>query len=278
MKSEKKVKLSRADGGKFKMYIKLPGLIEDIINKQGTWEPHLAYTISQLVKKDSIFLDIGANIGYHSLFIASALPRVTCISFEPNPNIFEQLKRNVRTNKLRNLTIHNLAIGDQSGTIEFFMTREKSYNRGLSGVKYYSDLGKDFKKTTVQMVPLDSFLEYDTKKKVKVIKIDTQGYEYQVLSGAADIIEKSQPIVCFEYHEHSDYGLSDILRLLPDYQVYRINAWSGQVRKLDLEDPEQSGNDIICIPNEKSIRKKWKNMYLKNKTPELSFLRKKKKK
>lgn len=240
--------LENGMGGTFQMILHLPGYIEDNINQSGYWEQHLSKMICRFVKEDSLFLDIGANIGYHCLYTASEHPKTTCMAFEPHPVICEQLNTNLACNDFANMIVHNLAVGDKSGTIDFYMQSEQCYNRGLSGVKYYNDIGSDFNKIEVPVVALDDFLADKDQRRVSTIKIDTQGFEYNVLLGATRTIEKSQPIIFFEFHDYSVYHLENCFKLLPGYQIYKFQPFSGEIRRFDQPDPAYYEQDLLCVP------------------------------
>lgn len=126
------------------MSLERPGLIEDHIVQNGGWEMGLVDIISHFIKDDSLFLDIGANIGYHSLYIASMFPNALCYSFEPNPDIYQQLKQNVSINKFKNIVTHNVAAGATNGTTKFCKVQESAYNRGLSAIDHNQWIGNNY--------------------------------------------------------------------------------------------------------------------------------------
>jgi FkbM family methyltransferase len=238
--------------GTFNMVLKRPGLVEDGIYQLGSWEPHLAKMLSNNMKEGSIFLDIGAYIGYHSLYMASISPKITCISFEPHPMIYKQFIKNADINQMDNIVVHNLAVGDFNGRIHFYMQNDSCYNQALSSIEPYEGIDDNFEKVDINMVTLDKFIDDKIKRRVSAIKIDTQGYEYQVIHGALDIIHASRPVIAFEYHTHSERSLKEILNLIPDYDVYKIQPFTGEIRSLADADPANFLNDFICIPKNKS--------------------------
>jgi FkbM family methyltransferase len=250
-----------AERAEFKMVLLRPGFIEDNIAKSKSWESHIAATISFFMKEDGIFLDIGSNIGYHSLYIASSFKNSLCICFEPHPDIYKQLVRNIKSNQhLDNVICHNAAVGNHSGKIEFYIPNRVAYNRGVSSVLANYDLlvKNDFDKIDVEIINLDEFLDNDTKDKIAVIKIDTQGYEYEVIAGTVDIIRKARPVIIFEfeanYHaESAEDKFNKILNQLPGYQPFLIKSGSSEVfQKFEISDVCQKNfeGDIICLPQD----------------------------
>lgn len=139
--------------------------------------------------------DIGANIGNHSRFFAKRFDRV--LSFEPNPLIIDLLRYN--TKYFPNITVHETALGNSESQSRLAgdETNLGSYSildsddRKLK--KNHSSLSKEFQ---VQIRTLDSMI--DSLINLQFIKIDVEGFEYQVLLGAAQSIREHRPVIAFE--------------------------------------------------------------------------------
>ncbi|MDM9380821.1 FkbM family methyltransferase [Chlorogloeopsis sp. ULAP01] len=240
----------------FKMILNSPGFVEDTIIRRKTWEPYLSSVICFFMKEDGVFLDIGANIGYHSLYTAASFSNSQCICFEPHPKIYKQLVQNVLVNTaLKNICCHNIAVGEQNGEITFYVQRDDSYNRGLSSLAYNYDLGENCDQIKVNIIQLDDFIDENLKSKISVIKIDTQGCEYQVFCGALDTINKSKPIIIFEfepdYHSADSEGaLKNILEKIPDYKILLIDRDLLAIREFEISEVCKHGfeGDFICLP------------------------------
>jgi len=257
-KNRIRVPLTNFQAKTFQMEMEIPGAIEDVIIKTGSWEPKLPELLYKYLPDDSVFLDVGANIGYHSLYIASLNPKVTTICFEPHPKICQLLIQNVLINNFTNIIVHNQAVGNATQTLDFYMQTQSSYNMGLSSIFYDKYIGDDYEKISVNVVTLDSFLNEQLKSKVRVIKIDVQGSEYQVLQGAVNLISQFRPIITFEHHIFGpglQPELQDLIQLLPDYNVYKFHPWSGEIRKLEEPNPQGYLGDYICIPQTQDIFK-----------------------
>lgn len=235
----------------FKMILRIPGLIENAIYVRRGWETGLAEKMASFIKDNSIFIDIGSNIGYHTLYIASCLLNVKCIGFEPNPTVLADFKRNVEINNFTNISLYDYAIGEACGMTDFYMTGENSVNRGLSAVNL-PKYGDELLKTTVKLISLDEFLDPDSKSTVSVLKIDAQGYEYQVINGALDVINKSHPVIFLEYHDESEKTPQEIFSLIPDYRIYIIDAWTGEVKEYE-KSASKCCSDFLCIPSSATL-------------------------
>ncbi len=89
-------------------------VLEPIEKAAGIWEPHLVRLLHRLVRSDDVCLDVGANIGVHTLVLAGLAPQGRIHAFEPSSKNFSFLKRNIRDNHLGNVTAHQLGISDSS--------------------------------------------------------------------------------------------------------------------------------------------------------------------
>ena len=90
------------------------GKIERSIKDTQQWEPHIQNVLGNILKPEDIFLDIGANIGIHSVFASKLAKEV--IAFEPSKKTFKHLLKTVELNNCDNITCHNIGLWDQDET------------------------------------------------------------------------------------------------------------------------------------------------------------------
>lgn len=128
-------------------------------------------------------VDVGANIGNHSVFFANFLKYEYMVVFEPVPENHDILVRNLAP--YPNVVIMYMAVGDTLGTVAVHANRQ---NMGASQVS--TDNGE----TVAPIVPLDLFY----LPAVSLMKIDVEGMEDKVLRGAKRIIEESRPLLLVE--------------------------------------------------------------------------------
>jgi FkbM family methyltransferase len=136
-------------------------------------------------------LDIGANIGNHSIFFAGYFKKV--YSFEPHPLTYKLLAFN--SEPYTNIKIFNFGLGDKNKKINLY---SKTGNIGASTSSDKDNHSKQ--KNIVQIKTLDK-----CKLKLKnigLIKIDVEGMEFNVLNGGINLIKNQTPIIVFEQLEH----------------------------------------------------------------------------
>jgi FkbM family methyltransferase len=144
----------------------------------GLHECHDMAFVLHFLRKEDLFLDVGANIGSYTVLASGAVGAET-ICFEPVPDTFQHLLDNIYLNRLvERVTSLNVAVGAEAGDIEMMADRD-TVNRVVSG-EGYSGV-----KVKVPVVTLDEIV---AGRMPKLIKIDVEGFETLVLSGAANML------------------------------------------------------------------------------------------
>lgn len=142
-----------------------------------------------------VMIDVGANIGLHTLVGARAVgPEGRIIAFEPDPENFRLLGRNVERNGMRNVVAHQIAVGNRSGTLRLFRSDD---NRGDHRI-YDPHDGRA--SITVEVVRLDDFLDesrLESTARVAAIKMDIQGAELEAARGMMDLLGRSSGAILF---------------------------------------------------------------------------------
>ena len=154
--------------------------------------------------KNDAALDIGANIGNHSIYFSKYFCSI--LSFEPHPKIFDLLTFNSKM--VNNVIAYNFGLGDEKKTLEL---NENWENMGSSSIKHHSN--GDDRKVNINIRRLDD-IELGSNG-ISLIKIDVEGFESNVIRGGLATINKYQPIIILEQLE-SEFidGSTDALELL----------------------------------------------------------------
>lgn len=140
-------------------------------------------------------LEVGANIGYFLLIEAKIIGKGGKIyGLEPDPRSFKILKENIKINRIKdNVEIYNIAAGNKEGKEKFFLSNH--YN--LSGFTEDKS-NSDGKWIDVKIVKLDNFLK---GKKIDFLRMDVEGYEFEVLKGMKDLLKNVQGMFIEVHHK-----------------------------------------------------------------------------
>lgn len=163
-------------------------------------------------------LDIGANLGIMTVHLANKLPNTTIHAFEPMPTNVSVLKRIIAKFKLKKTKIHEIALGDESGTAKMVLpVNGQTVMQGLSHIKHETITEwNEGQEVDVKLDKLDNILN---GQPVQAIKIDIENFEYFALKGASRIITSNKPIIyaelwnnenrsnCFEYLKSFNYSI-----------------------------------------------------------------------
>lgn len=141
-----------------------------------------------LIDPEGVVLDVGANIGTTSAIFSQHVPEGQVYAFEPGPNAFAALEANIAANGLSNVKPINLAVCAKPGTVRFV---ENSA---------YGHITADGSGSDVASGTIDDFVASRALKRVDLIKIDVEGFERDVLAGAAETIEKFAPVIYMEFN------------------------------------------------------------------------------
>jgi FkbM family methyltransferase len=172
-------------------------------------------------------VDVGGNIGIYTRYFAGLTEQTGRVhSFEPGPTNFEHLKEN--TSGLGNVSLNHAAVGERNGVIKLFISDELNVDHRTF------DSGDGRKSVDVPVVTLDDY--FAPGERVDFIKIDVQGYEWNVLQGARRVLAENANVkILLEYWP---WGLlkasaepSDLLKLLESlgFQISRVSNGGAEV-------------------------------------------------
>lgn len=160
---------------------------------RGIFEEQILRAIEEVLKPGMTFIDVGANIGLHSV-VASKLVGETgaVLAFEPQAQARQQLERNIALNGLHNLTLSECALGRAPATAKLYRINEQ--NDGQSTL-VPENQASPFE--SVNVVTLDSALSGVDVSRGCVMKIDVEGGELDVLAGATGLLARARPKAIF---------------------------------------------------------------------------------
>ena len=173
--------------------------------------------VRRLVRPGLTAIDVGANIGYYALMLASFVGEtgdVVCI--EPDPDNLVELSRNIQCNRMANVAVLQAAAAADEGFAEL--------RTGLN-----SHISAECGDLTVKTIKLDRF----AKKRVGFVKVDVEGYELEVLRGARQLIAEQRPNLFVEVHPLHQ-SRTQVVELIQMLQGYYPSTVAFLKRKLAL--------------------------------------------
>lgn len=182
-------------------------LSDHIVREQDYFERDILDYLATNYPIHTTILDVGANIGNHTVFFANRFIYNTIYAFEPVSQNYDLLRQN--TSDLEGVRIRHVAVGADDRTVHVYISPS---NMGACEIKSGYIAGSDYQ--TVQQIKLDDLFI----PKVTLIKIDVEWYEPQVLLGAKSLIKEDKPLILIE-DANEEYGA-----LLPDYYNL-LKAW-----------------------------------------------------
>ena len=238
------------DNVKFKILLDPSnGAVDQEIFCFGNFEKNILKIIGKNLKNDEVFLDIGANIGQHSLYASSFANKV--IAFEPIRKLALQIEESVMENEIYNIKVINSALGenDQDG-VPIYTAGHNIGASSIGAIKGHHMLSK------INIRKLDSIFPYLEVANIGLIKIDVEGYEYEVLHGAKGVIHDFRPKVILEFSPHiykmtdNDHS-SDIFNFFinSNYKVYDLGDGSKMEEVKNVNQIINCGQtNLFCIP------------------------------
>lgn len=236
------------------------------------YEPYETQLILRQAKIGDTIVDVGANIGYYTVLLADKVGKNGKVyAFEPDKTNFEILVKNIKENNLENVVAINAAVGKKEGELKLHKSEENFGDHKLyedkptlpslnppsqNATDGHRNGGKDYlNEELVKIIKLDDYLK-DTK--VDLIKIDTQGWEPEVIDGAKELIKKNKPIMFLEYSPAS-YKLAKLNgKKMMEFckaeykKIWWIDEWLYIYKNLSQEKINK-----ICVTNKTGYADLW---------------------
>lgn len=157
------------------------------------WESSSREIFSTLSLSSKCAVDIGSYTGIYTLVAAKTNKKIATISFEPNPDLYAALVKNVKINRLKNFKLEPFALDKEIGSAVLYLNHDQHTSVG-SLIKSNS-AGKQInvKKTT-----LDKYCKENKINFIDLMKIDAEGYEINILEGSKMTLKNYLPIILME--------------------------------------------------------------------------------
>jgi FkbM family methyltransferase len=217
------------------------------ILRTGVWQPEVWHALEPSLHEGSVFLDVGAHIGY---FTMKAAPKVGAaghvLAFEPNPETLKLLYDNVAANGDNNVTVEPIACTDKEETLTFYAAPVQ--NSGMSSLSKRNaevEGAAPPKSYIVQGRPIDAVVRQLNLARVDAIKIDVEGAEVVVLRGAVETLKRFHPRLVIEEIPEE---LASFQTSMEDLSSLLHNAGYNHTRRLlsHGDDYEWTADDRIA--------------------------------
>jgi len=239
-----RIVIATRDGIRYRLDLNEP--IDSSIYYEGCFEPITTSLINKFVKEGMTVLDIGANIGCHTLRFAKLVgDNGKVIAFEPMSWAFSKLNTNIALNGFKNITLEKIVLSNinQQNQLAYFRTSWKLDGKAVSEVKEYVDI-----------FTLDEYVRKVNLAKIDFIKLDVDGYEYKVLEGVEVTIRRFKPLMLIELGKYTLEAAGDSLENLVDlllslgysfYSEENLEKYEDKKILLNSISPESTVN-VLC--------------------------------
>ena len=216
----------------FKIMLDLQDWIPQDIYLTGDFETTTSKIAKILLKPGDAVVDVGANIGYFTLLFAHCVGNEGEVySFEPGPELAAKLLENLKLNWYTQVTLSNQALSDRNGKAQFHTGPVD--NTGLSSLRKPRESSGSFE---VQLSKFDDIPGIE-RSKIKLVKIDVEGAELQVLRGMEGFLREQHPALILEITDQFLKDLGDsydlLLSFLAQFGYFCYVIGDGRVTLLE---------------------------------------------
>lgn len=195
----------------------------------GNYELGTLRVMSHCLRKGDTFLDVGASVGQMSLHASGLVgPDGRVLAFEPHPVRGASLRLAIAINERNNITVFHSGLASEPGPQRLYTERVSPSMISTPS----AENGNSF--VDVEVLTLDSALKNEQVGSVRMMKIDVEGFELEVLRGGQTLLKsKDAPILCME-HEMYENSLANLefLASVNDYRFYNLRKRKGRMSKL----------------------------------------------
>jgi len=214
------------------------------------YEPDTSRTLRFFFERSATFINVGANCGLYSLLGALWNPDLKVVAFEPVPQIFHGLQKNVLLNHLEGrIRCENLALSSKSGRATFFMPDGEAKDVETTGT-LVAESWQARRGSPLLEVETTRFDEYESlhAMKVDLVKIDVEDFEADVLEGMRAVIQRDRPFIVCEIlpRPHRNLRTLDLVESL-NYQPYWITP-VGYIQVPEFDFSRGNCTDFLLSP------------------------------
>lgn len=222
----------------------------------GSFEPNEFAFLDRVLRPGMVFVDVGANDGYYTLFAARRVgPTGRVVAAEPSSRERAHLQRNLGRNGLDNVTVVPAAIGAISGLADLHLAHGVHAGHNTLGSFAHDDVVRASLER-VAIEPLDAVVARLGLSRVDFVKVDVEGAEARVIAGAANVLSTMRPLMLLEVNDkalraqgHCADSLVETLRVDLRYEIFVFSPLTGMPVKPREGEPLSA--NVIAVPAER---------------------------
>lgn len=214
--------------------------LEHRILEGGDYDPANLMFAESVVAPGDVCFDVGANIGIYSTLLGTwAGPSGAVHAFEPVRHIRAKLRRNLAINRLRNVTVQGIGLGEEETTLVMNQIVEGEVRAGTSTFtdnENVASLGASkFDRVEVPVKTLDGYVDENGIDRIDFLKVDIEGFELPFLKGAQKTLLRLRPVVLMEHSQkrlrHLDIDESEFKTLAEaiQYDFFELRRQDDEV-------------------------------------------------
>lgn len=210
--------------------------------------------IMPYLDENDVILDVGANLGWYGININKRYPSYQIHYFEPVPDTYERLLRNLELNNLKTCSANRFGLSCETKEERFY------YDVKASGASSLADLREldSTQQIVVRMMRLDEYARQANIQQLDFIKCDVEGSELFVYQGGRKTLQKYKPIVFSEmlrkWSAKFHYSPNDIIDLFRDLGYGCFVIREGYLKAFDRVDEETVETNYFFLHREKHNR------------------------
>lgn len=210
------------------MAVDLSDVAGRMLATSGVWEPHVTAAFGSCLSRGDVCVDVGAHVGYYTLVASKRVgPNGHVYALEPAPDNFASLCANLELNGVTNVTPIRAAAGAAEGRA--FLRDPLPGNSGSAAIVL-----DDASATEVTVRTVSEVVSQSDLGRVRVVKIDVEGYEVEVLRGLASMFEHgARPALFVELHgARAEAGARELAGISRAYglRTYELQKGVGDAR------------------------------------------------
>lgn len=226
------------------------GLVDKEIYAKGSWEPDMLREIRKHIKTDSICLDIGANVGQHTLYMATIARDGMVYAFDPVTSLTKQIEESAHKNKYKNIKVSTFGLSNENSVKEIYLN-----NLNMGNTTFKKRIGA----SSVEKAETKIFDEFwNQRGSINFVKMDVEGYEFYALLGMKKSLQQYRPVMVIEFspvfYRKMNIDSEEMLQFIFSlgYRVYDLDHQHEEITpdsmKIFIEKTPVQTN-ILCEPS-----------------------------